>query len=293
VTASRDRTAKTSKVSTGAVLMTYSGAKDAVTSGAFTPSGLEIVTASGDGVARVWDAVVYPELPIVANLGAPVTALAFIEGGREIAATAGDRAYRVALPRGPAREVGPAPTVPAEVIGRNGDRARIRGKTVSITHEDGTTVILRGHLDRVNSVSFSPDGSRVVTSSRDHDARVWDVATGKPLQLLRAHFSVVSDARYSPDGRWIVTAGPGTAGLWRASTGAFYNYYRGHKGILLSVAFAPDSRGFATGGVDGTVRYYRCAECGGIDELVALADERLAGTGRVPTDAERQRYGLP
>jgi hypothetical protein len=40
------------------------------------------------------------------------------------------------------------------------------------------------------------------------------------------------------------------------------------------------------------VRLYRCAICGGTDELVALADARLAGTGRVPTDEERQRYGL-
>jgi hypothetical protein len=45
-----------------------------------------------------------------------------------------------------------------------------------------------------------------------------------------------------------------------------------------------------TGGVDGTVRTYRCEICGGIDDLVALARERLEATGRELTPAERELY---
>jgi WD40 repeat protein len=33
---------------------------------------------------------------------------------------------------------------------------------------------LRGHEDWVNSVAFSPDGSRIVTASADSTARIWD-----------------------------------------------------------------------------------------------------------------------
>jgi WD40 repeat protein len=292
VTASRDRTAKTWKAETGSLLATYAGASEAVTSAAFTADGLGIVTASDDGSARVWDAVVQPELPLVASLGAPVTALAFVDAGRSLAATAGGRSYRIPLPDGPPEDVGPARRAPAFVSGPGGVRARITGKTVTVTHGDGSAVVLRGHKDRVTSVAFSPDGTTVLTASWDHDARVWDAATGAPLQVLRAHFAVVSDARYSPDGRWIVTAGPGTAGLWSAATGTLISYFRGHEGKLLSAAFAPDSRRFATGGADGTVRMYRCTICGGIDDLVSLADERLSATGRAATDEERRRFGL-
>ena len=142
------------------------------------------------------------------------------------------------------------------------------------------------------SVSFSTDGTSVVTASRDHDARTWDARTGRLLRVLRGHFALVSDARFSPDGRWVVTAGPMTAGLWNATSGRLIYLLRGHEGKLLSVAFSPDSRQIATGGEDGTVRLWPCTICGGIDELVALADARLAGTGRVPNDDERQRYGL-
>jgi WD40 repeat protein len=231
-------------------------------------------------------------LPLVASLGAPVTALAFVDAGRSLAATAGGRSYRIPLPDGPPEDVGPARRTRAFVSGPGGMRARITGKTVTVTHGDGSAVVLRGHKDRVTSVAFSPDGTTVLTASWDHDARVWDAATGAPLQVLRAHFAVVSDARYSPDGRWIVTAGPGTAGLWSAATGTLISYFRGHEGKLLSAAFAPDSRRFATGGADGTVRMYRCTICGGIDDLVSLADERLSATGRAATDEERRRFGL-
>ncbi len=38
---------------------------------------------------------------------------------------------------------------------------------------------LRGHLDKVTSVAFSPDGQRIVTGSWDHTAKVWEAASGR------------------------------------------------------------------------------------------------------------------
>jgi hypothetical protein len=44
------------------------------------------------------------------------------------------------------------------------------------------------------------------------------------------------------------------------------------------------------GGEDGTVRVWACTISGGVDELLALADARLALTGRTLTDEERARH---
>jgi hypothetical protein len=41
---------------------------------------------------------------------------------------------------------------------------------------------LKGHTDILNSVSWSPDGSRIATASSDNTARVWDARTGAELQ---------------------------------------------------------------------------------------------------------------
>jgi WD40 repeat protein len=292
VTTSSDRTARTWKVATGEALAIYAGDTEAVTSGAFTKSGLEIVTASLDGTARTWDAVAQPFLPVVARLGAPVTRIDFTEGGSKLDASAGGRAYLIGLPGGPAVDVGKAPQPAAVVLGPGGEKAVINGSDVTITRPDGSTVQLTGHRSAVMSVAFSSDGARALTSSRDHDARVWDAHTGELLSVLRGHFAVVSDARFSPDGRWVVTAGPMTAGLWSSDGGSPVYLLRGHEGKLLSVSFSPDGRQIATGGADGTVRLWQCTICGGVSSLLALADERLAESGRVATDDERRRYGL-
>jgi WD40 repeat protein len=64
-----------------------------------------------------------------------------------------------------------------------------------------------GHTNYVSSVSFSPDGARIVSGSWDYTVWMWDVATRQPLgELLRGHISAISSASFSPDGARIVTS---------------------------------------------------------------------------------------
>jgi WD40 repeat protein len=54
-----------------------------------------------------------------------------------------------------------------------------------------------------------------VTTSEDHTARIWDVATGKEYFTLTGHRDAVTSAAFSPDGRQVVTTSwDGTARLW-------------------------------------------------------------------------------
>ena len=41
-----------------------------------------------------------------------------------------------------------------------------------------------GHSDFLRTAQFSPDGNNIVTVSSDGTDRVWDVPTGKNLQIL-------------------------------------------------------------------------------------------------------------
>jgi WD40 repeat protein len=149
---------------------------------------------------------------------------------------------------------------------------------------------LRGHAQAVTDASFSPDGTLVVTASRDHDARIWDARTGRLRATLRRTAGPVASAAFSPDGRWIVTAGPRNAGLWQVSSGRLLLFLRGHLKSVRRALFSPDGTRVVTASTDGTVRVYRCALCGTLDELVALGNARRAQLARPLTRAQRRRY---
>ena len=46
---------------------------------------------------------------------------------------------------------------------------------------------LEGHSHDVNSVSFSPDGTKVASGSHDKTVKLWDVTSGECLQTLEGH----------------------------------------------------------------------------------------------------------
>ena len=82
------------------------------------------------------------------------------------------------------------------------------------------TVVLKGHTADLAGADFSPDGTKVVTASSDHSARIWDAKTGAVLATLGGHTEGVRSASFSPDGTRVVTAArDGSAKIWDAGSG--------------------------------------------------------------------------
>jgi WD40 repeat protein len=63
------------------------------------------------------------------------------------------------------------------------------------------------HKDAVLSISFSPDGRWVVTSSYDDTSRIWDATTGVWVCTLRRHTEPVRGSDFSSAGCYLVTGG--------------------------------------------------------------------------------------
>jgi len=108
------------------------------------------------------------------------------------------------------------------------------------------TMILR-HDGGVTDAAFDPIGKRVVTSSYDKTARVWDAVSGLEIAALKGHENTVESASFSPDGSRVATAGrDGTARIWDAASGKQL-FVLPQRGEVHTAKFNPSGTRVLTG----------------------------------------------
>jgi WD40 repeat protein/serine/threonine protein kinase len=116
------------------------------------------------------------------------------------------------------------------------------------------------HTGPIWALSFSPDGTRLASASDDGTARLWEVASGRPVggPLRHPSRAKVLGAAFSPNGQRLATASAdGTVCQWDSRTGAAVEPpYERHTGEVWAAAYSPDGQWIASGGTDHTVRLW-------------------------------------
>lgn len=194
---------------------------------AFSPDGKYFATGGWGGTVRIWDVESGDELRAIPGGGQYVFGLAFSPDGRHVAVGTDD------LP----------------------DYLKV------FETQSGTLVkSLPGHTDSVLSVAYSRDGSLLLTSSYDHTARLWNLASGES-RIFEGHEWWVWSAAFSPDEKRIATAcQDGSATVWSVDTGLPEATFLGHSGPVYAAAFSPDGKYVASAGYDKQVLLWNPAK---------------------------------
>ncbi len=232
---------------------------DDVTTLALSHDGKTILTGSRDNTARLWDVATGRSIgqPLVHQDG--VTAVAFSPDGKTVLTGSFDGMARL------------------------WDAATGRPRGQPLVHQGGVAVVPYGsdgktvRTNAVRAVAYSPDGKTVVTGSLDKTARLWDVATGRPLGQPLVHQGYVEAVAFSPDGKTVLTGTfDGMARLWDVATGLPRGQPLVHQGgvnvvaygpdgkivpthAVRAVAYSPDGKTVLTGSVDSTARLWDAA----------------------------------
>lgn len=222
---------------------------------AFSPDGEHVATGADDGRARIFSAAGGPPLAVF-DMGLLVTSIAFSPDGTRV------------------------------IIGSLDGRARVfpaaGGAALAVLDHGASTSLEAPYAHssaRVESVEFSPDGTRIVTGSDDGRARLFLAAGGAPLTVFQ-HGAPVRSVAFSPDGGRILTAcDDGRVRVFSAAREApVVTFVHGdgsirantrretrHAGairpdlIVMGVAFSRDGNLVATGADDGKARIFPAA----------------------------------
>lgn len=123
-----------------------------------------------------------------------------------------------------------------------------------------------GHEDAITAVSFSRDGSKILSASYDGTARLWETATGHQIASFRGHTWWVWSARFSSDESEIVTASQdGTVRVWKVANASHGPPFTGHQGPVYAATFSPDGKTIASAGYDRRILAWHPADLRPID----------------------------
>ena len=246
LTALMNRAAQVHDASTGALKFKLGDDSTSTPGAALSSDGGLIVTASGDGKARVWDSGTGNLLrTLEGSPGIPLSAASFSPDDKLIVTVSDPRFNVVTVwDAGTGRRLGEtlrghsasfSPDGKSVLTVSSGDVARVSGVS------DGRAIAeLQGLTGKVTHLAFSDDGLRVMAATSDRKVGVWEAASGRNL-ARHEYAGDIKTVALNADGRLIATTDSDWAAqVWDTEADKVSEF--GKDDSAGGVALSPDGR---------------------------------------------------
>jgi len=260
-TGGQDKIVRTTDLNTGKLILAFAPQSGSITAVVFSPNGQLISAGDATGGIRIAQAGDGKEVRTMAAAHpGGVAGLAHTPNGNQLISVGGDKLLRVwnVADGKEVSKIALASAPTGLAVSFNSEQAAVAtdDKLIRIYQlADGKLVsTLSGATDRVTQVEFSRDGQKVLASSMDGFARVWEVKSGQHMQHFSRHSGAVSGAAFTADHRTVVTAGADKS--IRIEPFSMQLAHVADEKQISDVALTSNGALLATAGSDGSVKIW-------------------------------------
>jgi len=300
----------TSQTNTDVALVELKGHAGPVTGLTYASDGKEIVTTSGDGTLRVWNAARGNLIRTFELDSGGASALA-VFGGR---AATGHQDGSIAIwdlssgSKLASMRRNEAAILALTFLGQP-DRLAATEHDWSVAIWDvarpqAPQSVLSGHESAVNAVAYADRGPFIASGAADNLVKLWRSDTGQLVRTYRGHGDGVASVAFEPRGRTLASASEGgNIRLWSTYRNQRKRGFKAHEGGVPALAFMPDGKHLVSGGGDGRIKIWNASqgnlirtvagEIGAIDAVAVSPDGRHFAAGGADGGAKVYAVDLP